>query len=156
MPFLTKSELRSVLRENKIAQISDSDDTIVEMAISAGMTEVRSRIAPNNKKSWQDGRLKYDIATIFAATGEERNPLILEITKVVSMWWLICRNNAGVHYEVIRDRYSAAVDYLKDLATGEANDPTLPIIQDPVDEDGNPTSLAKPFRMGSRLKFNHE
>lgn len=156
MPFLTKDELRSVLRENKIAQISDSDDTIVQMSISAGITEVTSRIAPNNKRTWQDGRLKYDITKIFSATGEDRNPLILEITKVVSMWWLICRNNAGVHYEVIRDRYSAAVEYLKDLASGEANDPTLPVIQDPVDENGNPTSLVKPFRMGSRKKFNHE
>lgn len=156
MAFLTKEELKSVIRQNKVTHISDSDDTIVQMAINAGVTEVSSRITPNNKKSWSDGRLKYDVEAIFKAEGNDRNPLILELTKVVALWWLIMRCNAGVHYEVIRDRYEAAIEYLKDLASGEANDATLPLIEQPTDEDGNPISEAKPFVMGSRKKFNHE
>lgn len=145
--------MKSVIRENKVSHISDSDDTIVQMAISAGITEVRSRITPNHKKAWMDGRLKYDVRAIFEAQGNDRNPLILEITKVVSLWWLIIRGNAGVHYEVIRDRYAAAIEYLKDLATGEANDITLPQLPD---NNGGDDQNEKPFRMGSRRKFNHE
>lgn len=156
MAFLSKSELKSVIRENKVTHISDNDDTIVEMAINAGITEVTSRITPNNKKAWLDGRLKYDVKAIFEAEGNDRNPLILEITKVVSLWWLIMRSNAGVHYEVIRDRYAAAVEYLRDLATGEANDATLPLVEEPTDEHGNPIGANKPFSVGSRRKFHHE
>ena len=155
MAFLTKDELKSVIRQHKVTHISDSDDSIVEIAISAAVTEVSSRIAPNNKKTWNDGRLKYDIDAIFGAEGEDRNPLILELTKVIALWWLILRCNAGVHYEVIRDRYEAAIEYLKDLASGEANDPTLPQIEPPTDEQGNPIT-SNPFVMGSRKKFNHE
>lgn len=153
MAFLSKQELKSVIRENKVTHISDNDDTIVQMAINAGITEVSSRITPNHKKAWMDGRLKYDVKAIFEAEGIDRNPLILEITKVVSLWWLIIRSNAGVHYEVIRDRYAAAVEYLKDLATGEANDATLPLL--PEDGSGK-DDKEKPFRTGSRRKFHHE
>ncbi|SMG35548.1 hypothetical protein [Sphingobacterium psychroaquaticum] len=156
MAFLSKNELKSVIRENKVTHISDHDDTIVEIAINAGITEVTSRIAPNHKKAWMDGRLKYDVAAIFKAEGSTRNPLILELTKVVALWHLILRCNAGIHYEVIRDRYEAAVEYLKDLASGDANDPTLPILEEPLDEHGNPINAAKPFSTGSRPKFNHE
>lgn len=144
------------MRENKVTHIADSDDTIITVAINTAITEVSSRISPNSKKAWQDGRLKYDVKEIFKAEGDDRNPLILELTKVVALWWLIMRSNAGIHYDVIRDRYEAAVEYLRDLATGEANDATLPLIEDPVDQHGNPISKAKPFRMGSRRKFNYE
>src|SRR5690606_24874108 len=125
-------------------------------AINTAITEVKSRLTPNNTKVWNDGRLHSDVKAIFVAESDERNPLRLVITKVLALWWLIMRNNAGVEYEVIRDRYAAAIEYLKDLASGEANDMTLPLIEQPRDEDGNAISEAKPFVMGSRKKFNHE
>lgn len=156
MSFLTKTELKSLIREHKVTHISDNDDTVVEIAIATAITEVASRISPNNKRNWQDGRLKYDVKAIFEEEGEDRNPLILEITKVVALWWLIMRSNAGIHYDVVRDRYEAAVEYLQDLASGDANDPTLPQLEEPTDEDGNPISDRKPWRIGSRPKFHHE
>lgn len=156
MAFLSKQELKSAIRLEKLARISDEDDLIIQQAINTAITEVQSRLTPNNKRAWGDGRLKYDVKAIFEAEGNDRNTLLVDITKVVALWWLILRNNAGVDYEVIRDRYSAAIEYLKDLASGEANDATLPVLVDPVDEDGNPISEVKPFRMGSRRKFNHE
>lgn len=156
MSFLTKEELKSAIRLEKLARISDADDLIIQQAINTAITEVQSRLSPNNKRAWGDGRLKYDVKAIFQAEGNDRNALLVDITKVVALWWLIMRNNAGVDYEVIRDRYSSAIEYLKDLASGEANDATLPTIEDPVDEEGNPISDRKPFRMGSRKKFNHE
>ena len=154
MAFLTQQEMKSVIRDNKVTHISDNDATLVLTSINTAITEAKSRLTANHKKAWMDGRLRYDVDAIFSATGADRNPLILEITKVIALWWLIMRCNAGVHYEVVRDRYAAAVEYLRDLATGEANDGTLPLLPDdtsPSADGGN-----KPFRMGSRKKFNHE
>ncbi|MDM1048050.1 hypothetical protein [Sphingobacterium hotanense] len=156
MAYLIGEELDSLIREFKIKHISDGNPENVAIAISTAISEVRSRLTSKNDRSLQDGRMKYDTEAIFSAEGNDRHPLILNLTKVVAIWWLIPRNNAGIDYEVIRDRYSAAVEFLKDLAAGEANDPTLPVIEDPIDEEGNPISSAKPFRMGSRKKFNHE
>ena len=156
MAYLIESELDTLIREFKIKNISDNNPENVAIAISTAISEVRSRLTSKNDKTLQDGRLKYDTNAIFSAEGDNRHPLILNLTKVIAIWWLIPRNNAGIDYEVIRDRYSAAVEFLKDLASGEANDSTLPIILDPVDEEGNPISVEKPFRMGSRKRFNHE
>lgn len=156
MAFLTKEELKTAIRTEKLNRIADEDDLIIDKYINAAVTEVKSRLTPNNKKAWMDGRLRYDVEAIFNASGEQRHELLLDITKVVALWRLIIRNNAGIDYAVMESRYQFSIDYLKDLATGEANDGTLPLLEEPVDEDGNPISNAKPFRMGSRRKFNHE
>ncbi|AIM38280.1 hypothetical protein KO02_17505 [Sphingobacterium sp. ML3W] len=156
MPFLIAQELKSVIREYKVNHIADNDPANITVAINTAITEVASRLVSKNDRSKNDGRLKIDTKAVFTQEGDDRNPLILELTKIVTLWWLLPRSNAGVDWEVVRDRYSAAIDYIKDLATGEANDMTLPTIEDPTDEDGNPISSTKPFRMGSRAKFNHE
>lgn len=155
MPFLTKEELKTAIRMNKVNRIADADDLIIQQAINTAITEAKSRLTANHKKAWMDGRLRYDVDAIFNATGEDRNPLIHDITKVIALWWLIMRSNAGVDYDVIEARYQFGIDYLKDLATGEANDGTLPQLpeDDPNDDSDN---SAKPFRMGSRKKFHHE
>jgi hypothetical protein len=156
MPFLTKEELKTAIRTEKLNRIADEDDMIIGKYINAAITEVKSRLTPNHKKAWMDGRLRYDVEAIFNATGDDRHELLLDITKVVALWRLIIRNNAGVDYAVIESRYHFSIDYLKDLATGEANDNTLPLLTEPVDEEGNPISTAKPFSTGSRRKFNHD
>lgn len=156
MAFLTRQELITVARAEKVTRIADNDDLIIQQAINTAITEVKSRLTPNNKKAWMDGRFRYDVNKIFSQTGDDRNDLILDITKVVALWWLILRNNPGVDYEVVAARYQFGIDYLKDLATGEANDGTLPLLQEPVDENGDPISTAKPFSTGSRKKFAHD
>lgn len=156
MPFLSKEELRTVIKAEKVTQISGADDETVNKAIGAAITEVAARLTPNNKKAFLDGRVRIDTRALFAQTGDQRNELILSITKIVALWWLIVRGNAGVDYETIRDRYLAATDYLRDLKDGEATDFTLPTHQDPVDEEGNPISNTKPFAAGSKKKFNHD
>lgn len=152
MAFIIKDELRSIIKENHIDKIVGFDDTIIEMGIAAAISEVRNTLTPGNKKGWRDGRPHYDVAAIFSATGDERNPLLLEITKVVAVWWIIGICNAGVIYEKIESRYDRATESLKDLASGESNDSTLPIINNGETEDES----TKPFRSGSRPKFHHE
>lgn len=153
MAFITKDEMKSVIRKNHLDSIIDDDDTIVLMAINAAISEVKSRLTPGTTREWFDGRPRYDVEAIFGADGEGRHPLILEITKIVAVWWLIIRANAGVYYEEARQRYDRAMNFLKELSTGEANDTTLPReTTDPVEADPN----LLPFRIGSRPKFHHE
>lgn len=156
MAFLTKEELKTAIRTEKLNRIADEDDEIISFYINAAITEVKSRLTPNNKKAWLDGRLRYDVDAIFSATGNDRHELLLDITKVVALWRLIIRNNAGVDYAVIESRYQFCIEYLKDLASGYANDSSLPTIKEPTDPNGTPTETTLPFRSGSRKKFNHE
>lgn len=151
MAFLEITELRSALKAEKIQLISSNDDLIVQEAINAAITDIKSRLTPPTKKEAFDGRLRYDVTALFNQVGSDRNPLILAYTKVAAIWHLIIRSNAGVDYEVIQDRYDRAVDYLKDLANGDASDLSIPVL--PTD---TLTQTKQLFRSGSRRKFRHE
>lgn len=153
--FLQKKDLRSTIYQYQLDQITEDDDSIVMMGIEAAIIEVKSCLTPSNKKEWNDGRVKYDVEAIFSATGSNRNPLILELTKTVAEWWIIKLCNADVLFEQVKERYEKAVDYLNKVAKGERTITSLPTLAPPVDGEGNSTAAA-PFRMGGRRKFTHE
>jgi hypothetical protein len=153
--FLEKIELRSTIYQYQLEQITEDDDSIIDMGIEAAIIEVKSCLTPSNKKEWDDGRVKYDAEAIFAATGTSRNALILELTKTVAEWWIIRLCNADILFEQVKVRYERAVDYLNKVAKGDRTISSLPTLPVPVDGDGNPLT-ALPFRMGGRKKFTHE
>ena len=63
--FLQKSDLKNNIYEYQVEDITEGDDAIVYQALQAAEDECRSYLAANNKKEWQDGRLKYDLDKIF-------------------------------------------------------------------------------------------
>jgi hypothetical protein len=155
--FLTKIELRSTIYSYQLTQITQDDDSIIDMGIEAAITEVKSYLQSNDKKHWQDGRPRYDADAIFAATGSSRNALLLELTKTVAQWWIIRLCNADILHEQAKDRYDRAIAYLKKLASGENSIASLPLLPAAThtDADGN-TIPTLPFRAGGRKKFNHD
>lgn len=150
--FLDKSELKTATYQYILEQITEGDDTIIEFGISAGIEEVKSFLTPNNKHEWLDGRMMYDSNAIFSATGTDRNPLILQFTKTVSIWNIIQLCNADMIYEKEKERYDRAIDYLKQLASGKVTISSLPKLDPATDEPAN----HNPFIMIGRKKFNHE
>jgi hypothetical protein len=152
MAFLTIQELKTVAKAEHVQVIAGMDELIIQECVNSGISEVMSRLTPSTRRDSFDGRRRYDVQAIFAKEGAERHALILSYTKVVALWHLIIRGNAGVHYEVIEARYDRAIEYLKELASGEATDLTLPALPEPTEEE----TVTPIFRMGSRKKFNHE
>lgn len=152
MAFLVKEELKQVIYEYQLDQITENDDTIVEMAIETAIEEVKSYLTINEQHQFRDGRLIYDTDLIFSQTGTSRNSLILSLTKTVAEWWITQLCNAEIIYEQIKDRYDRAISYLKKLQSGEVSISTLP--QSTAFDDSNPE--APQLIYGSRTKFNHE
>ena len=106
---------------------------------------------------WNDGRTRYDIVGIFAATGTGRNPLILELCKSMAVYYICRLSNVDIIEEKLQKRYDRAIDWLEKVSgTGKsagapALNPELPVlIIDPESDQ------ALSFRFGSREKFNHE
>jgi len=147
--FLLKADLGSTMYGYQIDQITEGDDTIVDIAMAAAEEEVRSYLTGNNKNDWQDGRFQYDAAAIFSASGADRNSLIVKMTVVIAKWWIVDLCNADIIYEQTKERYDRAVAWLKDLSSGKINLSSLPQID-------NTLSTKEPFSFGSRIKFNHE
>lgn len=149
--FLTKPELKSVIYAYQIDQITEQDDDIIDMAITAATDEAKSYLRPNNKKQWIDGRPLYDVDTIFTATGTARNSLLMEMVKSIAVWYVCRLCNVDMIYDNLKDRYDRSIEWLKRVNKGEVtlDAPVLP-------PDDTTANTRQPFRFGSRLKFNHE
>lgn len=149
--FLQKEDLPSVMYGYQLAQITEGNDDIIAIALAAAEEEIRSYLTGNNRIEWYDGRLKYDVDTILSTTGTDRNALILKHGVTIAKWWIVELCNADVIYEQTKERYDRAIDWLKQLASGDVNLSSLPTIDpETVSED------KQPFSFGSRPKFNHE
>ncbi len=153
MAFITKQDLGTTMYGYQIDQITEGDDNIVHLAIEAAIDEVKGYLTGNNRKEWIDGRIVYDADRIFSVQGNERNALILGITKTIAKWWLVDLCNVDIIYEQAKERYDRVVETLNKLAKGDITLKTLPILdkENAPEENQNP-----PFIFGSRTKFNHE
>ena len=165
--FLTIEELKSVLYEYQMDDIANGDDTVLEDAIDAAVSEVQSYLLAANQRRETATLTKqqyaawalYDTEAIFATEGAERNQFLLRLTKRVAAWNVVELAAPDVLYERVKERYDAAVNTLEKVAgLGEyANSrPILPGLPT-IEEDSEASEeKAKPIRMISKPKFNHE
>lgn len=116
--FIDIEELKSAIYDYQVQEIDESNNDVVLMNISAAVEEARSYLA---------GR--YDVDAIFSAIGADRNPLVLEITKNIAVWYIIRPSNVDLLYKHTKERYDSAIDWLNKVADGKLN-PDLPPIPD--------------------------
>ncbi|WP_165026799.1 hypothetical protein [Dysgonomonas sp. ZJ279] len=155
--FIEIDEMNSVMYDYQLGAIIENDETIALRGIKAGVAKVKSYLTANNQKRFKDGRLTYDVEMIFDARGEDRDDLIVRICLTIAAWYICELSNIDIIYEHVTDRYEKEIDFLSMVAgVGKyENSPTvaldLPTKQDNPDDD-----TRKPFRYGSRAKFNYE
>lgn len=113
--YLRVEELESALYSYQAMQIAENNYDILMMNIRAAEGEVRSYLA---------GR--YDVETIFAAECEKRDPLLLELTKNIAVWYIVRLSNVDMLYKHAKERYDSAIDWLDRVADGKLN-PDLPL-----------------------------
>jgi phage gp36-like protein len=156
--FLLPEELISAMYEYQLSEITENNSDIVQMAIGAAIEEMMSYLTPNKQARWRDGRPRYDVTAIFSSFGAGRNPLVLELCKSMAVYYVCRLSNVDIIQERVKERYDRAIDWLEKVSgTGKyadapaisANLPVLPAT-DPESDSG------KPYRSGSRTKFNHE
>lgn len=155
--FLEIDELRSVMYSYQLETIIENDNTIAVMAINSAVSEMKSYLNPSNQRQWSDGRPQYDVNKIFGTQGINRDALILELCKDIALYRICRLANVDIIHEHVKERYDRAIDWLEKVIglKGKATlNPNLPTIE--PDEGGDNASSKKPFRYGSRPKFNHE
>lgn len=162
--FLEIDEMKDVLYGYQMNEIAENDDTIIESGIIAGVAEVKAYFTASNQKQWNDGRPRYDAAAIFSATGNNRDAFVLRMCKTVAAWNICELSNVDMIYDQVKERYENVIKTLEKIAgMGEyKNAPTLtPDLPTLAPEQipplgGGGAINNKPFRYGSRTKFNHE
>ena len=105
MAYLTKEEIGTHLYAGVTTEINRGDDTIINDAIAAAIAEARGYLTA------------YDMTAIFAATGDDRNPILLLYIKDIAVWHYIQLSNPGVEMELRLKRYEQAIKFLETLSS---------------------------------------
>jgi hypothetical protein len=150
--FLAKIDLGSVIYSYQVDQITEGNEDLVAQALSAAEEEAKSYLTPNiNSNTAFDGRVLYDTAAIFNASGLDRNALILQHCLTLAKFHIATLCNADFIYEQAKERYDRAIDWFTKLSKGTLVLTSLPQIT--ITDENN---TRQPFSSGSRAKFNHE
>ena len=113
MAYLTKQEIKTHLYGAVVDEISRADDTILQSAIDAAIAEASGYLTA------------YDMAAIFAAVDDARNPILLLYIKDITVWHYIQLANPAVEMELRLKRYERAIEFLQGIQSGKVN-PSLP------------------------------
>lgn len=111
--FTTKDELKTHMSVDNIDIITEGDDTIVESAIDSAVSEAKGYLND------------FDISAIFAASGSNRNTLLLTFIKDIAVWHFMTLSNYQADVEFRKARYERAVAWLKAVMKGDVI-PDLP------------------------------
>jgi phage gp36-like protein len=134
--FLTIDELKTHLYDGQIDAISGNDETILVAAVDGAVAEAKGYLAA------------YDRDSIFAATGNDRNGLLLIFVKDIAVWHYVNLCNAGTDLKLRQDRYERAISWLREVQKGNVS-PDFPTV---TDDGTNPNAI---ILAGSNPKRNN-
>lgn len=106
----------SVHREILDALVRD-DETLVEICEDRAIAEMRGYLSK-----------RYDCNSIFSASGEERNQLILMMVIDIAVYHIFCIHNPQKLSQVRKDRYERAVEWMKAVADEEISIDGAPLL----------------------------
>ena len=136
--FLTEEDYKVVIGDTALKAVSQiSEDNRLNAELEA-QEEVSGYLRP-----------KYDCTAIFAATGDERNHLIVMYTCDIALYHLVASMPQKMGIEIRKERYERAIKWLEGVQAGKIV-PDLPLL---TDEEGEP--LGATFIYGSQHKLHH-
>jgi len=169
--YIATTELNALLYDYQLTAIVGNDTTLQESAILSAETEVKSYLlAANNLRhtarltaqqyaAWQE----YDVETIFAQTGANRNALLIRLVQEIATYNICTLCNVDMLYDKLKDLHSHAVDTLERIAGMKGVDQRLILTgvattDDNRDGDNDPATnpASQAFYYTSRRKFQHE
>lgn len=163
--YITAEELRSVLYEYQITEITEDDETITDDAIASAEAEVRSYFEAANARRETAGLnqqqyaswVMYDIDAIFSKTGSQRNAFLKRLIMRIAAYNLCELAQVDVLNDKLLAQHDSTIATLEKIAgTGDYKNARIIISGLPTitPTPGTETS-EKPFRMTSRKKFTH-
>lgn len=107
MSFITKADLRTAIREYQIDQITDGDDTLIDIAISHAIGEMKPYL------------YRYDTGKLFATTAEERPPILIRFAVDIALFELCSISLPDQDLENRRALYNRAIGWLKEVRNSD-------------------------------------
>ena len=136
MPFLTDEDYNAQIRNEVKAVLLQSDGSQA-LAEQMAEAEITSYLRPRG----------YNVASIFGATGANRNAQIIMLMVDITLYHLHSNIVTRAMPNTRQKRYDDAVSWLKMVSKGQL-EPELPRL-DADDEDATPT-----LKLGSNKKYS--
>ena len=92
-------------------------NAVIEVCENRAVATVRSLIGT-----------RYDCDSIFSATGDERNVLVLKVCVDIAVYEIFCQHNPYKMSQVRKDRYDDAMQWLRDVRDFNANIEGAPLL----------------------------
>lgn len=105
--MLTRDDFTTHMYTEIINAIERDAVSLLEKAIKAAEQEAKGFLS------------KYDLATLFTATGDDRDELLLTFLKDIAVWHFIVLANPNMNIEFQAERYEKAIQRLKQIQKGE-------------------------------------
>lgn len=136
--FLTVEDYRVVTSPADLDIICQSSDSIRLQAERTAMEEVAGYV-----------RTRYDIDRAYAAAGSDRNPLLVQLTVSIALWWLGQWLPGMLGGDMRLTLYDNAISRLRDIQKGNFTPdfPEYPA-DDPTSAGGNPLRYGSMPRNG--------
>ncbi len=140
--FLTEDDYRVVTCPADLAIICQSSEEIRQQAERTAMEEVAGYV-----------RTRYDIDTAYSKSDIQRNPLLVQLTVSIALWWLGQWLPGMMGGEMRQTLYDNAISRLKDIQKGNFT-PDFP----EYPENGAPDTEwgGNPMRYGSMKKNGYD
>lgn len=123
MSFLTNDDYRVVTCPSDLEIICQSSEDIRRQAERTAMEEVAGYV-----------RTRYDIDAAYSKTDIQRNPLLVQLTVSIALWWLGQWLPGMLGGEMRQTLYDNAISRLKDIQKGNFT-PEFPEYPDGGDPD---------------------
>jgi phage gp36-like protein len=131
------SDYKPAIHAEILDAVIRSDAPTLEMAEDRAIAEMMSYLSS-----------RYDVETIFSATGADRDPLIVMFAIDITLYHLYSAINRMRTPQERVERYNRAIKWLEDVADGLINPFGLPLV---LNDDGEDTLNS--VRWGSECKY---
>ena len=146
--FITVEDFKTVVDNKTLDVINQSDPANLERAVGYAIEEISGYL--RGMQPAKTGTQPYDIAAIFAATGNDRNRQLVMYACDVALYHLISWLPQKMGFEIRQLRYERAIAWLEDVQAGKVI-LDVPLIPETSDEND-----PNPIRWGSWDKNKYD
>ncbi|MDR0612394.1 MAG: DUF1320 domain-containing protein [Dysgonamonadaceae bacterium] len=122
--FIKLTDYDASIHREILDALTREDEAIVEICEDRAVATMRGYLSR-----------RYDVDAIFAATGDERNQLVLMMALDITVYHVFCIHNPQKLSQVRKDRYDRAMEWLKQVADEDISIDGAPLL--PEEERAN-------------------
>lgn len=117
--FLTKDDYSSHIKNYVLDAVSNTDDRVIEKVEAAAIKYVRGYL-----------KMRFKVDEIFAATGNDRDEMVVSIVLDIALFKLHQRHNPRKIPTFRKEAYNEAKKWLEDARDGLIEPDGLPLLEE--------------------------